>query len=96
MASGEMRGEQGGLNNGQQRGPHSSTKGNMRPLEDTPTGGLHKSRQTTSQGMDNTMKELKLANQGHSSEQPAGQTDDWRQALDLSTRRVVTFPREIY
>ena len=34
-------------------------------------GGLHKRRQTPSQGVGNTLKELKLASQGHSSEQPA-------------------------
>ena len=63
MASGEMRGEQGGLNNGQQRGPHLSTKENIRTLEETPTGGLHKLRQTPSQGVGDTLKELKLTYQ---------------------------------
>ena len=44
------------------------TRANM---EDTPTGGLHKPRQPPSQGVYDTLKELKLANQGNSSEQPA-------------------------
>ena len=68
----KMRVERHGLDNGQQRGSHLSTKENKRPIEDTPMGGLHKIRQISSQGVDVTLKELKLTNQEHSSDQPAG------------------------
>ena len=64
--------------------------------EDTPTDGLHKIGEPPSQGVGDTPREFKLANQGYSSEQPADQTEERRQALDLTTRRVDTFPRNIY
>ena len=64
--------------------------------EDTPTDGLHKTGEPPSQGVGDTPREFKLANQGYSSEQPADQTEERQQALDLTTRRVDTFPRNIY
>ena len=60
------------------------------PTEATPTGDLREMRQTPSQGADDTLQVLKLTSQGHSSEQPAGQIEDWGQALDSSTRRIGT------
>ena len=65
-----------------------STKENIGPTEDTPTGGLHKMRQTPSQEVDGTLQVLDLTNQGHSSEHPTGQIEEWRQALDSITRRI--------
>ena len=47
-------------------------------------------KMTPSEGVDGTLQILDLTDKGNSREQPAGQMEEWQQALDPTRRRIGT------